>query len=101
VEEFSLSLQVYFERTPQPRNVTFWQSVPALENQFQYRSVRKGLRKLTVNKKIRKDGEERAVVYLQEPVTLISQDPASYANTKRYIIQFWSDCIGFRMAKPW
>jgi len=43
VEEFSLSLQVYFEGTPQPRNVTFWQSVPALENQFQYRSVRTGL----------------------------------------------------------
>ena len=39
MEEFSLSLQVCFEQTPYPRKVTFWQSVPALENQFKYRSV--------------------------------------------------------------
>jgi len=52
---------------------------------------------LTVYKIIRK---ERAAVYLQEPVTFISQGPASYANTRRYIIK-QSDRIGFRMAKPW
>ena len=38
-----MSLQVCFGRTPQPRNVTFWQSIPAVENQFQYCSVRTGL----------------------------------------------------------
>jgi len=63
--------------------------------------IRNIVRKLTVNKRIRKGGEERAATYLQEPVTLISQCLASHANTRRYIIQFWSDCIGFRMAKPW
>jgi len=44
--------------------------------------------KLTVYKRIRKDGEERAAVYSQKPITFIFQDPASYANTRRYIIQF-------------